>query len=233
MTQVEVLNEIKAIGTAVDHIAERLKCLVLKLNNNPSVLPLATIPETPFDEIYAKGSWGNGSGHGSSPDYTAGYRDFLQKWLVSHQIKTVVDIGCGDWQFSNLVNWKGIDYTGIDCVKSVVDKNNATYAIPGRIRFLHHNILVDEWQTPCDLIILKDVIQHWPNEAILRVLPALRKMTKQLLITNCSNGARDGADCPLGGWRPLSHTLEPLANFKGKLVYSFHTKVTSVISGEI
>ena len=39
------------------------------------------------------------------------------------KIKSVCDIGCGDWQFSQYIDFKGFKYTGIDCVKSVIDEN--------------------------------------------------------------------------------------------------------------
>ena len=39
----------------------------------------------------------------------------------------VLDIGCGDWQFSKLMDWSEYYYTGIDCVPSLIDTNTKDY----------------------------------------------------------------------------------------------------------
>ncbi len=49
-----------------------------------------------FDEIYNKNIWGFGSGHGSLPSVTKGYRKFLENFIKDNNIKSVVDYGCGD-----------------------------------------------------------------------------------------------------------------------------------------
>src|SRR5690242_14927069 len=76
-----------------------------------------------FTEIYDKNIWG-GSGGGSDPENTVEYRRRLQKFLKDYNIKSVVDYGCGDWAFSHLMDWTGIDYKGVDVVESVIRKNN-------------------------------------------------------------------------------------------------------------
>ena len=53
-----------------------------------------------FEQIYATNEWHYGSGEGSLPANTVGYRRFLQGFLRNHAITTVTDYGCGDWQVS-------------------------------------------------------------------------------------------------------------------------------------
>lgn len=55
-----------------------------------------------FEEIYATNEWGHGSGEGSLPVHTRGYVAFLQAFLAEKNITSVVDMGCGDWQFSGV-----------------------------------------------------------------------------------------------------------------------------------
>ena len=69
--------------------------------------------ETQFEEIYLKNKWLYGSGEGSLPEHTRGYVAVLQKFLREHCITTVVDMGCGDWQFSKLMDWSGITTMGL------------------------------------------------------------------------------------------------------------------------
>ena len=88
-----------------------------------------------FSKIYETGLWGQsvipgirgGSGDGSSPVHAEPYMRYIQKFLQDKQIKTVVDLGSGDWQFSRFVNWTGINYTGIDCVPAVVAAVSKSY----------------------------------------------------------------------------------------------------------
>ena len=76
---------------------------------------------TAFEKIYDENLWGNGSGPGSSPANTVEYRAFLARFLGSNAIRTVTDLGCGDWQFSKLLDWSAVNYTGIDVVEAVVE----------------------------------------------------------------------------------------------------------------
>jgi SAM-dependent methyltransferase len=119
-----------------------------------------------FSQIYAGNSWDTHrrSGPGSDPKRTRRYVSLLQDFVRSHNIRSVVDLGCGDWSFSRLVDWSGIDYVGADIVPDLIDFLNKSYSRPG-VRFVHANVL-DEDLPPADLAIAKDVLQHWPNHAI-------------------------------------------------------------------
>ena len=44
----------------------------------------------PFEEIYAKDVWGQGSGEGSHPMHNIGYSAFLESFLAEHNIQSVV-----------------------------------------------------------------------------------------------------------------------------------------------
>ena len=83
-------------------------------------------PKESFTRCYDEKLWeGGGSGDGSTPEFTRFYREFLYKFMKSNNIRSVTDIGCGDWQFSRLISWE-CNYLGIDLVGSVI-KNNKKY----------------------------------------------------------------------------------------------------------
>jgi len=67
-----------------------------------------------FNNIYQNNLWDFGSGPGSLEQNTTEYRIFLQNFIRQNKIKRVLDIGCGDWRFSRLMDWSGLVYTGID-----------------------------------------------------------------------------------------------------------------------
>ena len=89
-----------------------------------------------FEDIYRSAKWGTntkGDGHsgtGSTAQSTLLYRTFLQQFLKDNKIRSVVDAGCGDWEFSSLLDWTGIDYKGYDIVDAVVAANTKKYAKP-------------------------------------------------------------------------------------------------------
>jgi SAM-dependent methyltransferase len=133
-----------------------------------------------FDDIYRSDAWSGGSGMGSREELTRDYRTFLQYFLNDNHIKSVVDLGCGDWQFSRHMDWTGIDYTGLDVSTLALERAQA-FARPG-IRFAQVNAVTDPLPA-AEILIVKDVLQHWSNADIQAFLPQLRNY-RGALITN-------------------------------------------------
>jgi SAM-dependent methyltransferase len=170
-----------------------------------------------FDHIYTNNLWKFGSGSGSTEANTRHYRWFLDSFLKTNHIKSVVDLGCGDWQFSQLMNWTGVDYLGVD-VSSVVLANTKTFARPG-IEFRELDAVTDELP-PADLLIAKDVLQHWSNAEIISFLPKL-KTYRMSLITNGFHPqgmTQLNHDIPPGNWRPVDLLIPPF-NLSGSYVF--------------
>lgn len=135
-----------------------------------------------FDEIYKTHYWGNGSGSGSLPEATTPYREFLQRFISENGIRSVIDLGCGDWQFSKLIDWSGVKYHGFDVAESVVEKNREAYGTD-KITF---SVMENYHLIPAaDLLIIKDVLQHLSNQEIDRIIKQLIPRFKLTLVTNC------------------------------------------------
>src|SRR3989338_7170924 len=117
-----------------------------------------------FEKIYNKNKWRFGSGEGSLEGYTKRYRIFLENFLSEHKIKSVLDFGCGDWQFYKYINWGKVRYHGVDVVKSVIDNNQKNYQTETiKFSFIDENFELEA----ADLFIAKDVFQHWSNQKIV------------------------------------------------------------------
>jgi len=143
--------------------------------------------ENIFINIYDKNIWGKGSGSGSNVSKdTLKYIQLLESIITNpeYNIKNICDVGCGDWEFSKFINFGDTEYLGIDCVESVVLKNQETNQ-QNNIKFEHKTIGDNYIPKNYDLIIIKDVIQHWTDEDILNYF-------NQILINNkyvfCTNG---------------------------------------------
>lgn len=89
-----------------------------------------------------------------------------------------------------------------------------------------------------ELIILKDVVQHWSLMNIVVVLSFLLKKCKYLIITNCcflpnQQLPSQNIDIRLGEFRPLEFSIEPLNIFTVEKIFEFHTKKTYLIKGTL
>ena len=147
--------------------------------------------EGKFTNIYDKKIWGGGSGTGSKMSGAQKkYIGMLEEVMDKYDIKVICDMGCGDWEFSKYINFGKRKYYGVDCVKSVVDENIKLYSTPD-VKFAHKE-LGDDWiPKKYDLIILKDVIQHWTDEDILKYMELLLEHNKYVLCTNGFKFRRD------------------------------------------
>lgn len=163
-----------------------------------------------FSNIYEKNLWKNGSGPGSSPKATDYYRSVLIDILDRLDIQSVLDYGCGDWQFSHLIPWdKLIDnYLGVDIVDSVVAENIKKYK-SSKINFQTVN---EDWSFPkVDLIICKDVLQHLPNTQVQQLLEKMKVSSRYMIITNdiVVDNEMTNSDCSVGKSRPINLSLSP------------------------
>lgn len=114
-----------------------------------------------FELIYGKKYWDptgkHPSGFGSIPEDRIDYLLLLQSLVDHPKINKVVDIGFGDFQISGRIRFpKNKTYHGYDVVETNRRPNetNKFFSIIKGIRYFNDT---------GDLLLTKDVIQHWPN----------------------------------------------------------------------
>jgi SAM-dependent methyltransferase len=179
-----------------------------------------------FDDIYRRGLWGRNaesvghSGVGSELSTTALYRAFLEQFMKNAGIHSVVDAGCGDWEFSQAIDWKDIDYKGYDIVESVIEGDRKKYGKPG-VQFFVANV-VDADLPPADLLICKHVLQHLPSADVLKFLQQLPKYKHVLLVDSVSSVtlSAPNRDIAAGAFRELDVTQPPF-NVHGSKVLTY------------
>ena len=197
------------------------KTLLLSLLLNTSLSLLAQDQaEHVFTDIYNRNEWLKGSGEGSTVENTVQYRHFLQNFLREKNITSVVEAGCGDWQFSKLIDWEGVNYVGFDVVKSVIAFNQENYQKPN-ISFVHLNAIHADLPE-ADLLICKDVLQHLPIADIQRFITQFPKF-KYCLITNdvdFHTRTAKNSDIPVGHYRHLDLTKSPF-HVKGRKIFEY------------
>ena len=131
-----------------------------------------------FRKIYATKAWGgNGerfsSGAGSRGDAAELYCSFVTKFIVERGIRSVVDLGCGDFAVGQqIVDRTGILYTGVDIVPELIEHHKSTVA-DSRVNFACVDIARDN-PPDADLCLIRQVLQHLSNREIAQVLANVR-----------------------------------------------------------
>lgn len=185
-------------------------------------MPVAESSETTasrqaaFDEIYKAATWGTNadgvgnSGFGSKLQTTLLYRTFLAQMMKDLKVQSVVDAGCGDWEFSQAIDWTGIDYKGYDIVPAVIKHDKEKYGKP-TIQFFNADIIETDLP-PADLLISKHVLQHLPSADVQKFLTKQLPKYKYIVLTD--GVSRDtlsstNPDIKPGQYRPLDLTQPP------------------------
>lgn len=177
-------------------------------------------PSNVFSTIYEQNFWGDGSGGGSNLDKSAIYLAYLQYLIDTYKPRTILDIGCGDWRFSQYINFGDAYYTGFDVVASVIDENKKRFS-SDRVTF----VACDATRVPlpqADLIVCKDVVQHLSDELAIALVNKCTAADMFLLTNDYSPVNVRGE---LGGTRALNPTAEPF-NLQAEPVLYFSGKIS-------
>ena len=187
-----------------------------------------------FNRIYAEGTWGRDatgtgtSGTGSTLEITRQYRAYVEDFIKTHAVRSVVDAGCGDWTFSSAMNWGDASYLGVDIASDVIEAVRKKHE-RGKIRFRVGDV-TDELPA-ADLLISKDVLQHLSNEMVHAFIRNnLKKGKYKWAILTNDRGTRIG-DTPNGGYRAIDLASPPF-DVKGlaDLPIKFGNETTKVTS---
>eukprot|EP00928_Gymnodinium_smaydae_P046474 TRINITY_DN30969_c0_g1_i1.p1 TRINITY_DN30969_c0_g1~~TRINITY_DN30969_c0_g1_i1.p1 ORF type:complete len:302 (+),score=31.68 TRINITY_DN30969_c0_g1_i1:59-907(+) len=184
--------------------------------------------EATFTEIYATNAWGRGSGAGSLPIHCLKWIEFVRTFIRDKCIDSVVDLGCGDWQFSPYIYHDlNVKYVGYDVVFPLIEENRARWSEQGyRFEHLEFSSKVPDIEE-AELYILKDVLQHWSSARITAFLSDVLSSKQKLrfvLVCNCSEPDDWPEDDILdGGWRPLVAARSPLKEFEPEVMMYFQS----------
>jgi hypothetical protein len=193
-----------------------------------------------FTHIYENHKWGDNqcteykgsSGPGSEIEYNQAYIQFLKTFILDHTIKSVVDLGCGDFRYGvSIYEDLEVRYTGYDAYQKMVKCHASHYDSPKyTFRHLEFSNHVDKIESG-DLCILKDVLQHWRLEKIYLFLDALieSKKFKYILICNCCYQSKDNTTIRSGDFHFLSCDYLPLKKYNPVKVFHYHSKEVCII----
>jgi SAM-dependent methyltransferase len=187
-----------------------------------------------FNRIYAEGTWGRDvagkgtSGTGSTLEITRDYRAYIEAFMKTHRITSIVDAGCGDWGFSSAIDWGNASYLGIDISSDVIGAVRNKYE-RGRISFRVGNI-ADELPA-ADLLISKDVLQHLSNTLVQNFIRNNLKQGKYKWVILTNDRGSGNHDIESGGYRAIDLAAPPF-DVKGlvDLPITFGNETTKITS---
>lgn len=175
-----------------------------------------------FEQIYSKSYWqdskGTASGPGSSIECSHQYLSFLKEFVTNNSIKSILDLGCGDFNLMKHFDFTDIEYLGIDLVTSIIDYNNKNYS-NFNMKFEENDIISYKSDKTYDLVIVKDVLQHFSNDNIIKLINNMSYSNRIILVSDFTEKNVDVMD---GGYRPINLNDSPF-KFNYNKIFEFNS----------
>jgi len=175
----------------------------------------ATQPRQPamrdiFSDIYQRRGWDDPesvSGPGSGLVRTEVFRDKIAVLLRDIQARSLLDGGCGDFNWMKEVELELDRYIGIDVVPELIQQNQERYGDLAK-SFIDLDITRDPLPR-ADVILCRDCLVHFSYEDIFATLRNFRRSESTYLLTTTFIKLAENSDIKSGGWRPLNLQLPP------------------------
>lgn len=143
--------------------------------------------EQTFTKIYREKLWSSqknqefSSGGGTYDKMSIKYIDLVSRYIKNNRIKSIVDIGCGDFfVMRSIIENTKINYIGCDIVEELINFNNKMFAREN-IKFIKLDA-VSEPLPDAEMCCVRQVLQHLDNKQISMIIDKLKKY-KVVLIT--------------------------------------------------
>lgn len=189
------LNTYRSVRRSIKSVRRRIMHV---RNRNLSVKEV-------FTRIYDTNEWGGRkgqycSGSGSSDHHARLYATMVKAFVAERKIRTMVDLGCGDFVVARELLAPGVKYIGVDIVDRLVEHNNRNFG-SGEISFRCLDIIADDLPE-ADLCLVRQVLQHLSNAQIDVVLQKIGKYRYALVTEHYPSPSVAGIpneDKPHGG----------------------------------
>jgi hypothetical protein len=164
-----------------------------------------------FTSIFQRRAWGNSvsvSGPGSDAAQTERLVANLRSLMEEHDVRSLLDIPCGDFHWMRQVNLQGLSYVGADIVRELVALNQR-YTSDGVV-FRHIDLLAHPLPR-VDLILCRDCLVHFSFDDIFRALDNLCSSGSRFLLTTTFPRRQINLPIVTGKWRTLNLEQAPFS----------------------
>jgi predicted O-methyltransferase YrrM/SAM-dependent methyltransferase len=169
--------------------------------------------EAYFTSAYETGLWGKDasgrgtSGAGSIVQEALPFIQYIQNFLDTHQIQSIVDVGCGDWVLAREIQWGDSEYLGIDIVENLIRDNQKIYG-SDKVRFLKQDVGITPMPAG-DLLICKDVFIHLPDSEVDFILKESKKFKFCIFVNDINSSDKTNVPFNHFGVRCVHLTCHP------------------------
>ncbi len=165
-----------------------------------------------FSDIFSGNKWGGAdsvSGTGSGVLQTQVIIKELPQLFGEFNIRSMLDIPCGDFHWMRHVNLDGVNYLGADIVKRLIDHNKQKYE-KNNIAFRKLNLIKDALPK-VDLIFCRDCLVHLSFNDIFLALQNISDSGSTFLLTTTFPARPHNRDIVRGDWTTLNLQAAPFA----------------------
>lgn len=163
-----------------------------------------------FVNIYKTNAWGDAetvSGIGSELSRTQEIRANLPSLLRELGIHSLLDAGCGDWNWMSMLDLNEFEVQACDIVPELIASNNEKHG--ARAVFFLADLTKDVLPD-VDAIMCRATLFHLSKKNIHLALKNMKRSAKFLLLTTHPN-VKVNSDITDGDWRRLNLQIEPFA----------------------
>jgi hypothetical protein len=151
------------------------------------------------------------SGRGSDLDQTRTIEVEIPVILRELQIRSLLDVPCGDQNWIRRIDLTGIQYLGADIVSALVEKNNKNFSSEGK-KYIELDLTLTV-PPKADLVFCRDLFVHLTTNSIRQCLENIKLSGSTYLLTTTFTNSRTYKNLPIFtrgvGWRPINLQLEP------------------------
>lgn len=168
------------------------------------------------------------SGPGSHKGVTSDAVNFINSVIKKYNIESILDLGCGDWNWFSEVDLANCSYIGWDADELMIADNQSKYGAEN-INFFVKDIFNNEYPR-VDLIICRDVLFHVEFELSTKLINDAKQKTKFFLST-CSRDIKVNSGikkyCNIENWGSFEINLNitPFDLLDREIEYKHESKI--------
>lgn len=158
-----------------------------------------------FTHIYKNNKWGDKysfSGSGSNLNQTKIILENLPRIINKYEIKSILDLPCGDFYWMKEYNFQDLKYIGADIVPELINKNISKFS-QSNINFKIIDLINNELPYS-DLLFCRDCLVHFSFEDIIKALINVKKTKFKYFMTTNFVRRESNVNIVTGSWRTLN-----------------------------
>jgi hypothetical protein len=163
-----------------------------------------------FNRIYNTNHWvarDSVSGSGSESSQTETLLLKLRSLIRQLEIKHLLDVPCGDFNWMKNLNVPGLLYSGGDIVQSITLRNIQKY---GSVRRKFFTVDITSGRLhEADLLFCRDCLVHLSFSDIERAIKNIKKYKIKYFLSTTFPDTKVNQDIVTGDWRPINLLLPP------------------------